>query len=61
MASSLEILRMNDELSFSVGGFRSDEERIIHGIPMPVEDWPPEEEHAMAVDLPEWDYAADVV
>jgi hypothetical protein len=30
-------------------------------MPMPMEDWSSEEEHAMTVGLPEWDYAADVV
>jgi hypothetical protein len=29
-------------------------------MPMPREDWPPEEEYARSVDLEEWAYAGDV-
>jgi hypothetical protein len=60
--SSPEALRTNAELMRFLGGQASEEERIKHGMPMPEEDWPmPENEYAKTVNLPEWDYAGDVV
>lgn len=49
------------ELSLFLGGQAEEEERIKHGMPMPREDWPMEEEYADSVDLPEWSYAGEVV
>jgi hypothetical protein len=59
--SSLVTLDTNDEMSIFLCGQASHDERMKHGIPMPEEDWPIEEEYASGVDLPEWDYADEVV
>lgn len=58
--SSPEALHTNAELMVFLGGQASEDERIKHGMPMPREDWPVEEEHAESVDLPEWVYAGSV-
>lgn len=58
--SSSEALHTNAELMVFLGGQASEDERIKHGMPMPEEDWPVEEENAESVDLPEWDYAGEV-
>lgn len=49
------------ELSAFLGGYASTEERALHGIDMPEEDWPPEAECEQNVELPEWEYAGEVV
>jgi hypothetical protein len=55
--SSLVTLETNDEMSLFIGYQADYDERMKHGIPMPEEDWPTDEEE----NLPEWDYADDVV
>ena len=59
--SSPVTLQTNAELALFLGGQASEDERMKHGMPMPKEDWPVEEENAESVDLPEWDYAGEVV
>lgn len=58
--SSAATLQTNAELALFLGGQADHDERMKHGIPMPEEDWPVEEENAESVDLPEWDYAGKV-
>jgi hypothetical protein len=50
--SSSETLHTNAELMVFLGGQAEEDERIKHGMPMPREDWPIEEEYADSVDLP---------
>jgi hypothetical protein len=58
--SSMVTHQTRAELSLFLGGQAEEEERIKHGMPMPREDWPMEEEYADSVDLPEWKYAGEV-
>jgi hypothetical protein len=51
----------NSELALFLGGQADEEERVKHGMSMPREDWPMEEEYADSVNLLEWDYAGEVV
>lgn len=44
----------------SLGGQASEDERIKHGMAMPKENWPVEEENSIVVCFPEWDYAGEV-
>lgn len=48
------------ELSTFLFGYAS-KERALHGIDMPIEDWAPEDELEDHVELPEWEYAGEVV
>ena len=58
--SSVVTLQTNAELALFLGGQADHDERMKHGMPMPEEDWPVEEENDESVDLPEWDYAGEV-
>ena len=54
------MLRTNAELATFLCFESGEDERIKQGIPIPKEDWPIDNEYA-SFDLPEWDYAGDVV
>lgn len=58
--SSPVTLRTNADLATFLCFASGEDERIKQGIPIPKEDWPIDNEYA-AFDLPEWDYAGDVV
>lgn len=59
--SSEETLHIHASLDGFLAGGITEEERIRHGMPKPEEDWAPEDEYAVRVDLDEWVYAGAVV
>lgn len=58
---SRAMLETHGELSAFLGVAASTEERALHGIDMPEEDWPPGAEYERNVELPDWEYAGEVV
>jgi hypothetical protein len=59
--SSRAMLDTHSELSVFLGVHASEDERAKHDIDMPEEDWPPGTELEQNMELPEWEYAGEVV